>query len=228
MSSQLGSVTRRKTHVTMKNGKRLEIAQLGLGDMGYLREQAAHHYRDEAVKAFKDASELLDLLPPEERLKTIRDEVTRIRHMTPDELPMKTAKLLPRRKADGTVKMKNGLPVLREQNVEYFVWWMDATIEGKLQTAYRSLQMGSTPMTLDEVDAMFMEELPGDRGKEDLDGFTEEIDRLTESELGNSSSPDDGDQQTAETKKARRQQRKQNRGKTGRTESGSYAKTTKG
>ncbi len=161
------------------------------------------------------------MLSDEERRKAIYDEVTRIKGMTPDELPMKKRKLLPRRKADGTMKMKDGVPVLREQDVEYFVWWMDATIEGKLQTAYRSLQMGSTPMTLDEVDAMFMEELEDGGGKkEDLDGFVEEIDQISDSPLGNSSAPEDGAQTANDKRETRKRRRKQNRGTTGRTESG--------
>jgi hypothetical protein len=160
------------------------------------------------------------------------DEIERIKGLTPENIPQRETKI-PVRLPNGEFKKQGNKIVVSAQQVDYYLWWMDATMEGKLTTAYCSMQHGSTPKTMDEVEELFSNEINQGGLPEDLEGFVDEIDRLTESDLGNSSPPLEAGgtthsqkKKTPKEKRAAKRRRKQNRGKTGHTESDSSARTT--
>lgn len=173
------TVRRRATH-TLPNGQRIEIHALGLSDYVAARDRALQQFKRAKIQTW---TENADLLPPDQRQTWIRDAFERAEALTIDDLPARTMKLPVRNSAGKIVKDKNGDPLLRETEVEYTVWWMSETADGRLYMTWLSIRRGDPSFTLDQADALFIDAM------DSLETAAELVGDVSAPTLGNSEPP---------------------------------------
>lgn len=142
----------------LKNGRKVELSQLGMQDFIQLKAEALKRYRREQIEAVTDN---LDLVPEDRRDKLIEDAIYKAREVTAANLPQQKIQWPLRDNKGQLLKDDNGFPLTKEIPVPYEMWWMSETPEGKLQAAWLSIRAckGQEDFTIEQVDELFKDAL---------------------------------------------------------------------
>jgi hypothetical protein len=187
------AVVRRRRTQTLPNGKVIELETLGFKDFAQVREEACAEYKRNLIHTYTSN---LDLVPASDRDGVIMKAFEKAEKINPDDLPLKTA-WLPKTNADGRIIkhsgetfyhaqakqwIRDGEPLLEEQELEYAAWWMSYSVPGKIYATWLSMRKcpGQETLTRDDVDAMFV-----DQG-ESLEETANAVGELSQPRLGNS------------------------------------------
>lgn len=163
------------------NGRTYELNALTMRDYIQIREAALKHYREGICQHWADQAKYL---PEDKRVEVMMDAITRTEQIQVEDLPPKKVKV-PAMDASGAVKRdEDGQPIILEKEVEYTMWWLGETLEGKTLGTWLSLRRSESQkhMTLEDVDALFE---AGADGAELLDKTADEVGELTRPQLGN-------------------------------------------
>ena len=154
MPEQLHSVVRQRQVVEVR-GRKIELAALTLRDYVEVRNQALSDFKRQLIRTW---TENIDLLPAELRQKAITAAFEKAGTMTHEDMPAKQLQV-PVRDASGKLQRLNGKLVSQLRAVDYAMWWISETLEGKLFCAWLSMRAceGQEKITLDEASAIFTE-----------------------------------------------------------------------
>lgn len=204
MNEQLAAGATRREVFTLQNGQRIELGGLSLGDYAEASREALKSYRRDKAQATVAAIEGMGL-EGEEREKYIQQAIAKAEEIKAEDLPRKTVEVPIRLEGGGGYYTKNGQIVTRKEPADYAIWWMAQTVEGRLMACWLSMRgcPGQEGIRLDEVDAMFTNELTL------LDRAADVVGDLSQSEiLGKSPAPKE-----APKRERRERRRRKRRGK---------------
>lgn len=214
MSDGLDVVARRIVTHRLSDGKTIALSQLRIKDYVSAREQALKEYKQRYLATISDN---LQLLPEETRHQTLIDEMQRMAKLGFDDLPAKTIRI-PRQKDGKTLYDENKRPLMLELPVEYSLWWMSDTPEGKLHMIWLSMRAveGQERTTMEEVESLFT--FADDDGQRDemIEELAQVVGSISETRLAkNGEAPPNAgtEEQRLKERRARRRKRREERRK---------------
>jgi len=180
-------------------GKTFDVWALTIQNLARCQDEAVQEYKRQYIETF---TRNVDLMPPEQRDAMIAKAFESASKMTYADLPKKTANFPIFTAAGEFLRDERGDLVLREQELEYMLWWLGDTLRGRLYATWLSLTHAPQQrhLTLDNVDAIFLE------SQEDLREIVDLISQLTQPkvELGNGLEPEPEATVPARRRKRRR------------------------
>lgn len=176
------SIAHRKASFKTKTGEEFVLNSLEICDFVSIREESLKDYKRTQIKTYTDN---LDLIPEDQRQSLLADAFARAEKIVYEDLPKKLARVAYRDEDGNFVRDAKGGIALKEQEVEYSIWWMSNTPQGMRFALWLSMTKISSQqhMTLKDVDRMFHDAM------DDLEAAMELVGKLSETHLGNSSAP---------------------------------------
>jgi hypothetical protein len=198
------SVARRVVSHPLKSAKKnITISSLGLNDFASAREQALKEYKREKITTWTENE---DLIPADKRDAWIREAFDRAELLTYTDLPQKVMQI-PDYIAPGKPRMKDGKVVLKDTKVEYAMWWMSETPNGRVYMTWLSMKKSPDQqhMSFDDADKLFIEAM------DDLEEVAQAIGDISNPRLAKN--PPAPQEQEGQKKKERiRKRRRRKRG----------------
>lgn len=200
----LQAATKRTVTVPMSTGETVTISTLTVQDFATAREQALQEFKRDRIKTWTNN---LDLMPESDRSQWMRDAFERAESLTYDDLP-KREMLVPQYGRDGKLQRRDGKPVMKLQRVEYALWWMSETFNGKLFMTWLAIKKtpGQEQFTLDDADALFMDAL------NDLESVAQTVGDISKVQLAGKSEAS-GPAKGPKKSKKRNKRRRKNSGR---------------
>jgi hypothetical protein len=172
------AIPRRRVH-TLKDGTKIELAQLGLTEVTQCKQQALHEYRQDQIKVVTGAKDayLEAGISEAEFRADVKQAILDAQKLTYEDLPMREAhgpvivNGKYQRETDGSIKMK-------VQKMPYVSWWAEQP-EGMLYAVWLSARKcpGQEQIQIADVDKMFEDLL------EDLEAASDIVGELTDTVL---------------------------------------------